>query len=123
MPFGRRSPGVSDILRGAMAAPLLLGAALPGFPQAAGNSRRDLPAVRFAAPPVIDGDLSDPCWQQAAKADRFTDELLGTPAPDQTVTSLGYDDKDLYVAFHAFDRQPAAIVARQTKRGVFPDGD
>jgi hypothetical protein len=74
-------------------------------------------------PPVIDGDLSDPCWQSAPRADRFTDALYGSLPPDQTVAHLGYDNRHIYVAFHAFDSQPQAIIARETKRGVRPRGD
>ncbi len=79
---------------------------------------RGIAAVRLDAPPVIDGDLADPCWKGAARADRFTDVLDGTPAPDQTVAFLGYDDKHIYVAFHAYDSRPQGIVARETKRGA-----
>jgi hypothetical protein len=86
-------------------------------------TQRDLPAVRFDAPPTIDGDLSDPCWQSAARADRFTDALDGRPVADQTVALLGYDGGHLYVAFHAYDSQPGSIVARETKRGAFPEGE
>jgi hypothetical protein len=85
---------------------------------AAPIAMRDIAAVRLAAPPVIDGDLSDSCWEGAARADRFTDELFGTPVPDQTLAFVGYDDKHIYVAFHAHDRQPGSIVARETKRGT-----
>jgi hypothetical protein len=106
-----------------------------GFAQEAGSpppssagpdtatDKRDLPAVRFATPPTIDGDLSDACWQGAARADRFTDALDGRLAPDQTVALVGYDAGHIYVAFHAFDSQPNGIVSRETKRGAFPEGD
>ena len=42
-------------------------------------------AVRAARAPVIDGDLSDPCWQEAAKLDRWVDVLYSTPVKDQTI--------------------------------------
>src|SRR5712692_9951035 len=87
------------------------------------TTKRELPAIRLTSSPVIDGDLSDPCWQQAARTDRFTDELYGNPVQDQTDVYLGYDDKNVYIAFHAHDSQPQAIIARQTKRGTPLSGD
>jgi len=100
--------------------------ALPGAPlPAAGESTisRDIRAVRLSSPPVIDGDLSDPVWQGAARAERWVDWLNGNPNIDQTVVFVGYDDRNLYLAWHAYDSQPQNIVARQTKRGAFPAGD
>jgi len=85
--------------------------------------KRELPATRLNAAPVIDGEIGDVCWGEAARADRFTDVLLGTPVADQTVVFAGYDDRNIYVAFHAYDRQPQGIVGRETKRGSFPRGD
>lgn len=81
------------------------------------DAKRELPAVRLEAPPTIDGDLSDPAWQKAARADRFTDALLGNVVADQTVALLAYDASWIYVAFYAYDRDPGGIVARETKRG------
>lgn len=97
---------------------LTLGTTLPVWAQEGVTVRRDLPAVRLSQPPVIDGDLSDPCWQEAAKLERWTDVLYTNPVQDQTIGYLGYDDKNIYVAFHAFDSQPSGIVARETKRGT-----
>lgn len=78
--------------------------------------RRTLPAVKTPQPPVIDGDLSDPCWREAPKADYFTDEALGTPPKDQTEAYILYDDKNIYVAFYAHDSEPSAIIGREIRR-------
>lgn len=80
-------------------------------------TKKDLPAVRFDSAPTIDGDLSDPCWHTAPKAEGFTDVLYGNLVADQTVAMIGYDDRAVYVAFRAYDTQPGGIVARETKRG------
>jgi uncharacterized protein DUF5916 len=114
--FGRL--GVWQGARWAAVIALILRAALPTHAQEGITVRRNLPAVRLSQPPVIDGDLSDPCWQEAAKLDRWVDVLYSTPVPDQTIGYLGYDDKYIYVAFHAFDSQPSGIIARETKRGT-----
>jgi hypothetical protein len=97
--------------------------AAPPVPQPEETTSRDLPAIRLSSPPVIDGDLSDPVWQEAAKADRWVDWLNANPNIDQTVVSVGYDDRNLYLAWYAYDSQPKQIVAQQTKRGAFPSGD
>jgi hypothetical protein len=89
----------------------------------AATTRRELPAARLSAPPTIDGDLSDPAWQQAAKADRFTDNLFGNPVADQAIVYVGYDDNYIYIGFYAYDSRPQSIVARQTKRGGSLAGD
>src|SRR5919198_6499044 len=94
---------VSGTLRWLWLLWLALALALPACAEEGATVRREIRAVFFQAPPVIDGDLSDPCWQQAARAERFTDALYGSPTPDQTVAYLGCDEKHIYVAFHAFD--------------------
>src|SRR5437870_2304859 len=53
--------------------------------------RRPLQAVPLSAdakPPKIDGNLADPAWQRAAKAETFIDPSTNKPAPDQTEAFL-----------------------------------
>lgn len=78
--------------------------------------KRSLNSLKTSTPPIIDGDLSDPAWKAAPKADSFVDRQNGTSVPDQTIAYLLYDDKYLYIAFHCKDSQPARIVARETVR-------
>ncbi|NUQ71076.1 MAG: carbohydrate binding family 9 domain-containing protein [Chthonomonadales bacterium] len=80
--------------------------------------RRTIPAVRLSVRPVIDGKLDDPCWKEATQTSGFSDEMLGTPVADDTTVWVGYDDHAVYVAFHAHDPRPEAIIARETKRGA-----
>ncbi|MGQ9525069.1 MAG: carbohydrate binding family 9 domain-containing protein [Armatimonadota bacterium] len=75
-----------------------------------------MPAVKAAEPPKIDGDVSDPVWATAPKASGFVDRMLGMRAPDDTFAWILYDSEYIYVAFHAFDSQPDAIVAREIRR-------
>lgn len=75
-----------------------------------------IPAVMVDTAPKIDGDLSDPCWQQAPV---FTDFYLtddSTKAPEDTIIRLCYDQKNIYVSFYCKDSQPAKISAQQKKR-------
>ena len=94
---------------------------LPAASSSEKTIERDVLAVRLSSPPVIDGDLSDPVWKEASRADRWVDWLNGNANIDQTVVSIGYDEKNLYLAWYAYDSQPQNIVARQTKRGAFPE--
>jgi hypothetical protein len=60
-------------------------------------------ATKVAAPPTIDGDLSDPAWQQVP----WTPDLrrsMSMEAPRQrTRAKLAWDDTTLYVAFEVAD--------------------
>jgi len=61
---------------------------------------------RTAAPPAINGDLSDPTWQQATKI-RLTRNLRDRSTPDQdTTVYVLMDDRFLYVGFGAKQRTP-----------------
>jgi hypothetical protein len=55
-------------------------------------------AVRAAAAPVVDGDLSDAVWQSAPEITGFTqrDPNEGQPAVDQTRIKVVYDDDAIY---------------------------
>jgi hypothetical protein len=52
-------------------------------------------------PPVLDGDLSDDCWQQAAKVNDFvlTAGEVGDEPQQPTYCRLLYDDSHLYISF------------------------
>ena len=75
--------------------------------------------IRFAAvpktnaPPVLDGNLEDPCWQAAAELEPFvlTAGKSGNPALHPTRCRLVYDDTHLYAAFRCAEPNPAAIKA------------
>ena len=65
-------------------------------------------------PPLIDGRLSEACWDAADWAGDF---IQRTPAegeaPSQrTAFKLLYNDEALYFAFRAFDEEPTLIEKR-----------
>ena len=81
-----------------------------------------LKAVKTSQPPQIDGKLTDPCWQEAAQADKFT--LLPGGAPQaQTTAYLLYDDAAIYIAMKCQEPQMDAIKARATQRDQGVVGD
>jgi hypothetical protein len=65
--------------------------------------RKDVPAriTRFETPPVIDGQLNDPVWRQAAVFGDFVQTQPGDNAPPVSPVEvmMGYDAANLYVAF------------------------
>ena len=74
----------------------------------------------------VDGDLSDPGWQEAAKVETWFESTVGdnvTP-PVQTIAYVGYDDRFFYVAFDNRDPNPSKIRAPYVDRdNVFADQD
>jgi hypothetical protein len=91
--------------------------------QAATRSNRTLPAVVTTTPPKIDGDLSDPTWKSAAKAETFYEAFGGKTDVDQTEVWICYDAEAIYVAFHAHDSHPEGIVGREIRRDSNFQGD
>ena len=57
-----------------------------------------LHAVRVSVPPVIDGDLNDPAWQQAPEFTDFTQHDPDDTKPSTMRTSIRivYDDAAVY---------------------------
>lgn len=72
---------------------------------------------KFTGQPVINGKLDDPVWKQAAIFKDFIQTAPGDNiAPSKsTLVYLGYDEKNLYIAFHCFD-EPDKIRATIAKR-------
>lgn len=78
---------------------------------------------RFEKPPVIDGQLDDEVWTQAAVLKDFYQTQPGDNiAPSlQTEVLMGFDGKFLYVAFRAHD-EPGQVRATVAKRDeIFVD--
>ncbi|MCC7415523.1 MAG: carbohydrate binding family 9 domain-containing protein [Acidobacteria bacterium] len=122
MPIARHRGCVAGWTLGAVLA------ASPGAPQplAAGHEpRASLSAARAAAPPVIDGRLTDEQWAMAVPLSGFTqqDPDEGQPATANTEVRVLYDDDSLYIAVRMFDDDPARVSTRLSKRDEEPDAD
>ena len=73
---------------------------------------------RIDNPPIIDGNLDDPIWQQATI---FTDFKtlqpdFGLPPSEKTVAYIAYDYEHIYLAFCCFDSEPEKIKASVSRR-------
>lgn len=79
---------------------------------------------RFETPPVIDGKLEDDAWKNAAVLGDFYQTQPGDNiAPSYpTQVLLGYDSKNLYIAFRVKD-DPGKVRATVSKRDEIWDGD
>jgi hypothetical protein len=87
--------------------------------QAPASNKEPLVIPRLTKAPKIDGVLDNPIWEtEALKIDAFVQlspKENGVPT-EKTVAYLGYDEKNLYVAFRAYDSQASKIRCSITKR-------
>ncbi|MGE5741808.1 MAG: DUF5916 domain-containing protein [Candidatus Aminicenantes bacterium RBG_16_66_30] len=107
-----------------MAAALALGLAAAAWAaetpaRTSAASKEPLQIPRLTHAPKIDGVLDNPIWEtEALKIDDFVQlspKENGAPT-ERTVVYLGYDEKNLYVAFRAFDSQSSRVRCSITKR-------
>jgi len=76
------------------------------------------------APPVIDGELTEPLWSQCPPCSSFITlkPTVGKPVEEITYAYIAYDSENLYFAFRCHDRSPELIKATLTKRdGIFEE--
>ena len=69
-------------------------------------------AFRTAAPPVLDGRLEDPCWQETAAGTGFVTPQAGTPVACQTTFRVVYDAQNLYFGVRARDPDARKVKSR-----------
>jgi len=78
--------------------------------------------IRLTTPkPVIDGKLDDECWKTGEWAGNWTQFIPkeGAKPTYPTEMKILYDDRNLYVAFRAFDKEPGKIKRRAGVRDEF----
>ena len=68
---------------------------------------------------VVDGRLSEACWEKAAKSPRFVDMVTGVPGFLDTRMAALWDDKNLYVAFWIEEPNVQAQFTERDSPGVF----
>src|SRR4030042_5706655 len=93
---------------------------------ALGSSPERLVIPKLSHPPKIDGVLDNPIWdQEALKIDNFVQlspKEKGVPS-EKTVAYLGYDEKNLYIAFRCFDSEVNKLRGSVTNRANRIDDD
>ena len=73
------------------------------------------------AKPVIDGKLNDDCWKTGEWGGDFTQWIPkeGAKPSQETQFKILYDDKNIYVAIRAFDKEPHKISRKAGRRDEF----
>ena len=68
--------------------------------------------------PRIDGVLDEEVWRSATPIDQFTQQEPheGEPATERTEVRVLYDARHIFIAVHAYDSQPAGIIATEMRR-------
>lgn len=88
---------------------------------------KKLKAVRTNQKIVIDGDISDAAWSEAAVADDFTEfrPVIGRKWHHEirTVTYLLYDDNGIYFAGRCYESTPDSISRELAGRDGFGNND
>lgn len=113
------------IKRMTLAALLLIGPCFARQLPAQAEPVKSLDIPRLHSTPHIDGLIDERLWErEALRVDgflQFTPVEKGTPT-EKTVAFLGYDEKNLYLAFRCFDSDPGKLRASITNRDdIFED--
>ncbi len=81
---------------------------------------------RLSHQPKIDGVLDNPLWEkEALKIEdflQFAPKEKGEPS-EKTIAYIGYDKKNLYIAFRCYEKDPKKIRATITRRDNIIDDD
>lgn len=91
----------------------------PVVPVRREGERRRLHAMRVEQEAItLDGRLDEPVWKRTQAATGFVQYQPddGDPASEKTEARVLYGERELYVGFRAFERDPSAIDAQLTRR-------
>jgi len=78
-----------------------------------------------AAPPRIDGQIKDACWEKIEPVSGFFqyDPVNGVKASEETYVWAAYNKKYIFFAFLMKDTEPGKIWAELTPRNSYEDND
>ncbi|MDA3885980.1 MAG: DUF5916 domain-containing protein, partial [Candidatus Delongbacteria bacterium] len=84
-------------------------------------TKREYYTKKTDIPPVIDGKINDPVWDNIDWADQFTekDPDFDTPPSQSTKFKILYDDEYLYIAVRAYDTESEKISKKICSRDDF----
>lgn len=110
---------MSLFTRVSIAASLLLWTGTADSAYTIDGERKSFEIYRTESAPVIDGNLDDEVWKNAAIVDDFhqTSPSDGGKPTEATVVRVTYDDEFLYIAAHLKDSNPTGILAKQMIQG------
>jgi hexosaminidase len=76
-----------------------------------------LPEVKASyteTPPILDGKLDDPCWQNAQPASDFIDYQNKKPILNKTEVYVLYDMSNLYIGFRGYESKMDRLIGTYT---------
>ena len=76
-------------------------------------------AKKLSPPPVVDGDLDDPCWRDMSPHTQFYQciwNMSAYPISGKCEAYLGYAERSLFVAVKAYEPSTETMTAKETKR-------
>jgi hypothetical protein len=108
----------------AWALPILALVAAPAAAYAAAAAAADpvqiaaVPLADGAAPPTLDGKVTDEAWLKVEPYATFTqtDPIEGAPASERTEVRIVYDKSNIYIGVICFDGEPAKVIVNQSRR-------
>ncbi|GIV30991.1 MAG: hypothetical protein KatS3mg029_0342 [Saprospiraceae bacterium] len=82
-------------------------------------------AFRIDAPIRLDGQLDEPCWQEAGRIRNFTqvEPQEGAPATERTEVAVVYTTSALYIGVWCYDSNPNGITAKFLQRDFDVEAD
>ena len=82
-------------------------------------------ALRVEQPPLMDGLLDDPAWQDAPVSSDFTqrDPDEGEPPTERTEVQVVFDDEAVYFGINCLDSEPGKIWAPLERRDFWVASD
>ena len=83
------------------------------------NAQESIKAIRIDTPPVIDGRVNDPVWEQAFVTNEFyqREPNEGEPISEKTEFLTCYDANNIYFAVRCWS-DPKDIIAKELARDV-----
>lgn len=89
------------------------------FPVEPSEVRRpEVPAVRTSGEIEVDGRLDEETWREAHRITGFVQSMpsTGSPATEETVVRVLYDDENVYVGAVMYDEHPERITVHSLER-------
>lgn len=77
-----------------------------------------VPLPDNAAPPTLDGRVTDEAWLNVEPYSTFTqtDPIEGAPASERTEVRVLFDKSTLYIGVICFDSDPSKVIVNQSRR-------
>ncbi len=74
---------------------------------------------------ILDGKLTEPCWEKATRISNFTQREMyeGEPPTEHTEIAIVYNTNVMYIGFWGYDSDPDKIVAQEMTRDFDLDID